>query len=109
WRATAGRTAQRTGAAMDAGRKQHGALKRRIPVYIVYTTAWVDEAGRLNFANDRYGHDTRQRALLGLDRPRSTRVAHAGDSAVTIGDAMGSDRGGARSRRLGARRRPSGG
>ena len=71
-------TAQRIDAAMHAGREQHEALKRRIPVYIVYATAWVDEAGRLDFANDLYGHDTRQRALLGLDRPRSTRVAQAG-------------------------------
>jgi murein L,D-transpeptidase YcbB/YkuD len=63
---------------MHAGREQHVALKRRIPVYIVYATAWVDEAGRLNFANDLYGHDTRQRARLGLDWPRSTRVAQAG-------------------------------
>ena len=62
-------------AAMHAGREQHVALKRRIPVYIVYATAWVDEAGRLTFADDLYGHDTRQRALLGLDRPQSTRVA----------------------------------
>ena len=71
-------TAQKIEAAMRAGREQHVALKRRVLVYIVYAPAWVDEAGRLNFANDLYGHDTRQRALLGLDRPRSTRVARAG-------------------------------
>jgi hypothetical protein len=38
----------------------------------------VDEGGQLNFRDDLYGHDTRQRALLGLDTPRSTRVARTG-------------------------------
>jgi murein L,D-transpeptidase YcbB/YkuD len=68
---------QKIDAAMHAGREQHVALKHRIPVYIVYATAWVDEAGRLIFADDIYGHDTRQRALLGLDRPPSTRAAQS--------------------------------
>jgi murein L,D-transpeptidase YcbB/YkuD len=71
-------TPQKIDAAMHAGREQHVALKRRIPVYIVYATAWVDEGGQLNFRDDLYGHDTRQRARLGLDTPRSTRVARAG-------------------------------
>jgi len=71
-------TAPRIDAAMHAGREQHVALERRIPVYIVYATAWVDEEGRLNFRDDLYGHDARQRAMLGLGGPRSTRVAQAG-------------------------------
>jgi L,D-transpeptidase YcbB len=71
-------TPQKIEAAMHAGREQHVALKHGIPVYIVYATVWADEAGRLIFADDIYGHDTRQRALLGLDRPPSTRAARAG-------------------------------
>jgi murein L,D-transpeptidase YcbB/YkuD len=71
-------TGPRIDAAMHAGREQHVALKRRIPVYIVYATAWVDEGGRLNFRDDLYGHDARQRAMLGLAGPRSTRLAQAG-------------------------------
>jgi L,D-transpeptidase YcbB len=71
-------TPPRIDAAMHAGREQHVALKRRIPVYIVYSTAWVDEEGRLNFRDDLYGHDARQRAMLGLAGPRSARVAQAG-------------------------------
>jgi murein L,D-transpeptidase YcbB/YkuD len=70
-------TPEKIQAAMHAGQERHVALKHRIPVYIVYATAWVDEAGRLNFRDDLYGHDTRQRALLGLDRPHPTRVAQA--------------------------------
>ncbi len=32
-------------------------VKPPMPVYIVYFTAWVDQAGNLNFRNDVYGHD----------------------------------------------------
>lgn len=71
-------TPEKIQAAMHAGQEKHVALKRRIPVYIVYATTWVDEGGRLNFRDDLYGHDRRQRALLGLGRPQSTRVAQAG-------------------------------
>jgi murein L,D-transpeptidase YcbB/YkuD len=70
-------TSERIAAAMHAGQERHVALPRRIPVYIVYATAWVDEKGQLNFADDLYGHDTRQRALLGMSRPGSARVAQA--------------------------------
>jgi murein L,D-transpeptidase YcbB/YkuD len=70
-------TPERIAAAMHAGQERHVALKRRIPVYLVYATAWVDEKGQLNFTDDLYGHDTRQRALLGMGRPGSARVAQA--------------------------------
>ncbi|AEI47135.1 L,D-transpeptidase family protein [Runella slithyformis] len=32
-------------------------VKPSLPVYIVYFTAWVDQAGQLNFRNDLYGLD----------------------------------------------------
>ena len=32
-------------------------LKRPVPVYITYFTAWSDEDGTLNFHHDVYGHD----------------------------------------------------
>ena len=52
---------------------------------LVFCAAWVDEAGggRLDFREDLYGHDTRQRALLGLDQPRSARVAPANRFAIS--------------------------
>lgn len=34
-------------------------LERPLPVYLVYLTAWVDDAGRLQFRPDFYGRDTR--------------------------------------------------
>ena len=45
------------GAAMHAGIEQHVKLKERIPVHIVYFTAWVDENGGLHFQPDIYGYD----------------------------------------------------
>ncbi|MBK7741850.1 MAG: L,D-transpeptidase family protein [Saprospiraceae bacterium] len=32
-------------------------VKPPMPVFIVYFTTWVDQAGNLNFRNDVYGHD----------------------------------------------------
>ncbi len=33
------------------------ALKQKIPVYLVYFTAWADDAGNVHFREDIYGHD----------------------------------------------------
>ncbi|GAB4094451.1 L,D-transpeptidase family protein [Flaviaesturariibacter terrae] len=43
--------------AMNAGTERTVRLKNPVPVVITYYTAWVDEAGRLNFRDDIYGHD----------------------------------------------------
>jgi murein L,D-transpeptidase YcbB/YkuD len=37
--------------------EKYVALKEQLPVYLVYFTAWVDEAGHVNFRDDIYGHD----------------------------------------------------
>jgi murein L,D-transpeptidase YcbB/YkuD len=39
-------------------------LKKSVPVYIVYFTAWVDKSGTLNFRNDIYGHDQKMSEKL---------------------------------------------
>lgn len=33
------------------------ALKQKLPVYLVYFTAWADESGQVYFRDDIYGHD----------------------------------------------------
>ncbi|CAA9244888.1 MAG: L,D-transpeptidase YcbB [uncultured Adhaeribacter sp.] len=43
--------------AMHAGAERYENLAEKIPVYIVYFTAWVDEKGRIHFRDDIYGHD----------------------------------------------------
>lgn len=44
-------------AAMHKDKEQYVKLKKPVPVMITYYTAWVDEAGRLNFRDDIYSHD----------------------------------------------------
>jgi murein L,D-transpeptidase YcbB/YkuD len=39
-------------------------LKEKVPVFIGYFTAFVDDQGRLNFRDDVYGHDARLAASL---------------------------------------------
>jgi murein L,D-transpeptidase YcbB/YkuD len=57
-------TPEKIQAAMASGREQQIALKRHIPVYIVYETVWVDDDGTVQFREDVYGHDARQERIL---------------------------------------------
>jgi murein L,D-transpeptidase YcbB/YkuD len=43
--------------AMASGTERHVRLTRKIPVHIVYFTAWVDDHGRLQFSPDVYKYD----------------------------------------------------
>ncbi len=43
--------------AMNEGTEQYVKLKEPVPVFISYYTAWVDDAGKLQFREDIYGHD----------------------------------------------------
>ena len=51
-------------AAMDGRKETICTLKKELPVYIGYFTAWVDEQGDINFYNDVYKRDDRLAALL---------------------------------------------
>lgn len=50
--------------AMNAGKEKYVTLKKTIPVFICYFTAWVDRNGQLNFRDDVYGHDREMAARL---------------------------------------------
>ncbi len=43
--------------AMNAGKEKAVNLKKRVPVFIIYYTSWVDDNGLLHFGDDVYGHD----------------------------------------------------
>ncbi len=49
--------------AMHAGVEEAVPLKAKIPVHIVYMTAWVDDTGAVQFSPDVYGHDAAQMKL----------------------------------------------
>jgi murein L,D-transpeptidase YcbB/YkuD len=51
-------TEQRIRSAMASGVEQSVPLKHKLPIYLVYFTAW-DENGTLRTAEDVYGHDRR--------------------------------------------------
>ena len=50
--------------AMNAGKEQNYTLKKSIPVYIAYLTAWVDNEGLLNFRKDVYKRDDRLASMI---------------------------------------------
>jgi len=51
-------------AAMNSGKEKWYTLKNKIPVYIGYFTAWVDDDGLVNFHKDIYGRDNALANLL---------------------------------------------
>jgi murein L,D-transpeptidase YcbB/YkuD len=51
-------------AAINAGEETICSLKNKIPVYIGYFTAWVDEQGQVNFYKDIYERDEKLAELL---------------------------------------------
>jgi murein L,D-transpeptidase YcbB/YkuD len=57
-------TAERMTAAMLGGKEVHVSLAEKLPVMLVYFTAWEDTDGRLNFREDVYGHDRKLAAEL---------------------------------------------
>ncbi len=50
--------------AMYSGNNTWVKLKNKIPVYIVYFTAWVTKDGTLNFRDDIYGHDAKMKKMM---------------------------------------------
>ncbi|MEN9908563.1 MAG: hypothetical protein RLZZ540_1712 [Bacteroidota bacterium] len=57
-------TAEKIDSAMNSGKENWYTLKNRIPVYIGYFTAWVDNDGTIHFYNDIYKRDEILAALL---------------------------------------------
>lgn len=57
-------TPEKIAEAMDAGKEKFVKLKDPIPVFITYYTAWVDEAGAMNFREDIYSHDAKLRTKM---------------------------------------------
>jgi L,D-transpeptidase YcbB len=49
---------------MQSGKETTYLLKKKIPVYIGYLTAWVDLQGDINFYDDIYDMDDRLMDLL---------------------------------------------
>ena len=57
-------TPEKIDAAMNGGKEKWYTLKNKIPVYIGYFTAWVDDEGVINFYKDIYDRDNALAMLL---------------------------------------------
>ncbi|MRR36075.1 hypothetical protein EG829_15635, partial [bacterium] len=60
-------------AAMEQPREKLVRLRRPIPVYFLYSTAWVDAEGMLQFRDDLYGRDALVAAALDAPPPDAVR------------------------------------
>ncbi len=49
---------------LHGGKNTWVKLKHKIPVYLVYFTAWVTKDGTLNFRDDIYGHDAKMKKMM---------------------------------------------
>ncbi|WP_316820765.1 murein L,D-transpeptidase [Pedobacter gandavensis] len=59
-------TPEKIAKAMKSTKEIWVTLKKPVPVFITYFTAWVDPNGRLNFRDDIYGHDQKMAEQLFL-------------------------------------------
>jgi L,D-transpeptidase YcbB len=50
--------------AMNGTEELYVTLRKPIPVFVGYFTAWVDEKGEINFRDDIYGHDEKMARYL---------------------------------------------
>jgi murein L,D-transpeptidase YcbB/YkuD len=57
-------TDEKIRAAMNSGNEQYVTLKKTVPVYLVYFTAFVDSKGKLYFRDDIYGRDAELKKRL---------------------------------------------
>ncbi len=57
-------TPEKIDKAMNGSKEQYVTIKRQLPVFIGYFTAFVNSKGQLNFRDDVYGHDAQLAAQL---------------------------------------------
>jgi murein L,D-transpeptidase YcbB/YkuD len=55
---------EKINAAMNTGKERTVTLSQRVPVFIVYFTAFVDRDGKINFRNDIYERDNRLAEMI---------------------------------------------
>jgi murein L,D-transpeptidase YcbB/YkuD len=55
---------EKINAAMNAGKERSVTLSERVPVFIVYFTAFVDRDGKINFRKDIYERDNRMAEMI---------------------------------------------
>ena len=61
-------TEEKITSSMNSKKEQFVTLKKKLPVYITYFTAWVDKNGQLNFRQDVYKRDARLAKMI-IEKP----------------------------------------
>jgi murein L,D-transpeptidase YcbB/YkuD len=69
-----GWTATRVASAIQNGHDLHIPLTQKVPAYITYFTAWVNDDGSMSTFGDVYGHDTRIASVLLRNLPPEYRA-----------------------------------
>ena len=62
-----GWTRARINAAVKGGRNQRINLSKKVPIYLTYWTAWVDQTGAIRYAADMYDRDKKLIRAMDLD------------------------------------------
>ena len=62
-------SAERLDRVLASGRSQTVVLPQRVPVHLLYLTAWASEDGSVHFRRDLYGRDARLAAALAAPAP----------------------------------------
>ena len=72
--------------AMDSGETEMISLRDRVPVRVIYTTAWVSHTNELRLTPDIYGRDADLRARMGFPTQQQIDENPEADQEFTIGD-----------------------
>jgi murein L,D-transpeptidase YcbB/YkuD len=80
--------------AMDADERKRVSLDHRLPVYLIYLTAWAEPDGAVHFRRDLYGHDPKLRAALDEPERRPASCARIDAFIEDLDRAAERDRGG---------------
>lgn len=79
-------TEEKIKATAGTGKEQTVNLQKKNPVMITYYTVWVDETGKLRFANDVYNHDQNTIARMFTGKQNMQNVARAKSDSLQKGD-----------------------
>ncbi len=63
-----------------AGKEETVNVQKKMPVAITYYTAWIDETGKMRFANDVYDHD--KETMARMFTGKNVSVAHGSADSV---------------------------
>lgn len=80
-------TPARIQGAMHAGKEKWVPLKTKLPIHLVYWTAWADADGKPQFREDVYGYDEVHRGLVNVNPPIRAELPGTNSAHVHVHEA----------------------